>query len=321
MNASGPSVSSSAKASARASTGRESALPALVSPKLTSASASATAGSARPSGLHARAQRGLAGDPLGQPLHQEGPGGATIAIHSSPSDVAVLHVAQLVRHHAAHLVGREVLDQVVVEHHPLGVPEAAHVGVDRGGAPAGVHAVDLPHVHAGAVGQPQHVGPQRALGQRLELVEQGVDDHRREVQREHGEGHHHARRRDPPAAREAPDQPEHQRARRAPRRPRRCRPTSPRPPATGPATGWRGPRPRPARGARASAAGRPPPATSEIAPAARRAARPPLQSACGGGRPRQQRQRARRTGPARPATSTRWSSRKSAARSNSAGLK
>ena len=80
----------------------------------------------------------------------------------APRDVVVLHVRQLVRDDRAHLGRREVLDQVVVEHDALRVPEPADVGVRAGRPPARVHPVDLAHVHAGALGQLEHVGAQLA---------------------------------------------------------------------------------------------------------------------------------------------------------------
>ena len=70
--------------------------------------------------------------------------GATIATHSMPAlQVAVLHVTQLVRHHEAHLVRREAVQQRVVQHHALRVPEPAHVRVGAGRPPG---CVDHEHL-------------------------------------------------------------------------------------------------------------------------------------------------------------------------------
>jgi diadenosine tetraphosphatase ApaH/serine/threonine PP2A family protein phosphatase len=113
-------------------------------------------------------------------------------------------VRQLVRDHRAHLLAGEVVDQVVVEHHPLRRAEPAHVRVGRGGPPACVDPVDLAHVHVGALGKLEHLGPQRPVGQALEVVEHGIDDHGEEPDRDHADRHHPARRGRPPAARKAP---------------------------------------------------------------------------------------------------------------------
>ena len=114
--------------------------------------------------------------------------------------------AEFVRDHRSDLVGREVVDQVVVEDDPLRVAEPAHVGVDAGRAPAGVDPVDLSHVDSGAVGQIDDVRAKRALGERVEAVEQGIDEDRRQIERDHGEGHHDSRAGKPPAPWEPADQ-------------------------------------------------------------------------------------------------------------------
>ena len=73
---------------------------------------------------------------------------------------------------------RQVVDQVVVEHHPAGAAEAGHVGVQRRRTPRRVghqHVVDL---HPLLVGQLEDRGPQRTVRQRGEVVEQRLDQHR-----------------------------------------------------------------------------------------------------------------------------------------------
>ena len=165
MNASGSRVCSSANESARASTWRDSALPAHVAPKLTSDSASATAGSAAGAGRRSAPRRGRAGPPSAPPAAgraacRRGPRSRSTAARAAglrcctwPSSWATTDRTWS---------GGIVVDQVVVQHHPLGVPDPAHVGVDGGGPPAGIHPVDLAHVDARAIGQLQHLGAQLA---------------------------------------------------------------------------------------------------------------------------------------------------------------
>ena len=150
---------------------------------------------------------GLRGEPLGEPLDHEHPGGRDDREpEQAARHVAVLHVAELVRHHRAHLVGREVLQQRVVEHHALGVADAVHVGVGAGGAAARVDPVDLPHVDAVLVRKRQDLAAEGRVRQRRELVEERIDDDR-PVRHEHGAEHDDGDRAErPPRAREAADQ-------------------------------------------------------------------------------------------------------------------
>ena len=75
------------------------------------------------------------------------PNGATIARYSRPvRDVVVVDVPELVRDDEPQLVAREVLEQRVVEHDALRVPEAGDVGVGGRRAAARVDLVDLADV-------------------------------------------------------------------------------------------------------------------------------------------------------------------------------
>ena len=170
------------------------------------------------------------------------------------------HVGQLVGHHLALLVARELGQQVVVQDHPLGRAQAGDVGVGGGGAPAGVDLVHLPHLHAGSTRQLQHVGACRAGGQRLEAVEQRVEHDRPRVQEARRNDHGQRRRRCPPVARPAAHQTP-ARSRRPPRpSPRRWRWTWPRPPPTPATTGWPGRRRSPAGAPAPTEAAKPTPA-------------------------------------------------------------
>ena len=104
-------------------TGRSTRSPR---PSATSAIASAIAGQRR------RACRAARGRPKrsASAWARNVPPGATSASQARPRSRSLCFWwPELVRHHLAHLVAREVVDQVVVEHHPLGVAEPVHVGV------------------------------------------------------------------------------------------------------------------------------------------------------------------------------------------------
>ena len=127
------------------------------------------------------------------------PAGATIASQASPRSRSSCFwwpssCATTVRTSSR----AEVVDQVVVEHHPLAVPEPDHVGVRRARPAAGVHAVDLAHVHA-RPGRPARAPRVRSwpCGQPVELVEDRVDHDRVEPDRDR-------RRRRSPGAPRAP---------------------------------------------------------------------------------------------------------------------
>ena len=105
------------------------------------------------------------------------PNGATIASQSSPCGTSRwCTCAELVGDDQPRLGRREVVQQRVVEHDALRVPEPGDVGVGRGRAARGVHLVDLADVDARLAGQLEHVAcavwPSR---QRRELVEQRVE--------------------------------------------------------------------------------------------------------------------------------------------------
>ncbi len=143
-------MSSIENESARASTWRESTFDATPRPNETSATASAIAGSAAGPGRARRVAETLPpAERLGQRLGAERAGRRDERQPGQAAQqVVVLLVAELVRDDRAHLVAREALEQVVVEHDPLAVADADHVGVGRRRAAAGVDAVDLAHVDA-----------------------------------------------------------------------------------------------------------------------------------------------------------------------------
>ena len=88
------------------------------------------------------------------------------------------------------------VDEVVVDDHPAGRAEAGHVGVERGRAPRRVGHQHVVDVHALLVGQREDLGAERAVRQRLEVVEQGLDQQRVDERAEHHQsGQQHARRR------------------------------------------------------------------------------------------------------------------------------
>ena len=221
---------------------------------------------------------------LGQRLDEERARGRDEREPREPAQqVVVLLVAELVRHHEPHLVAREVVDQVVVEHHPLGVAEPAHVGVHRawcGGSRRPGRPRPRPRPPRSASSSTSRA--ERARRQRLELVEDRVDHDREEPDGDHAEAPRSPRPGRPPVAREAPDQRQRQRAAGGRRRPRRCPPPWPRRRPSRARTGSRG-----RRRARACAhpgarsAGRSPRAAARCRPrrprrpgaAARRAAR------------------------------------------------
>ena len=150
---------------------------------------------------------------LGEGLREERPGGRhQREPREAAQQVVVLLVAELVGHHHAHLVARELVDQVVVEDHPLAVAEADHVRVRRAGPAARVDPVDLAHVHPGPVGQLEHVAAQLARLQLVELVEDRVDHDRVEPDGHDPVGDHEHGARRPPVARE----PAHERDRDQP---------------------------------------------------------------------------------------------------------
>ena len=314
MNASGRSVSSSANASARASTRRDSALRGAAERRRRRAPAPAPAPGSPGRGPARRVEALPAANRSASRWTRNIPAGATSASQSRPRGTSsVRHVAELVGDHRAHLVVREVLDQVVVEHHALRVPEPADVGVDPGGPAARVDAVDLPHVDAGLVGQREHVASAaRPWGSRSNLLKIGSITTGQEVEREHGERHHHDRRGAHQRAREAP----HQASASAPPRGREDRVDARRlrhVRQPGPSAAWTARRRPPARGARSPAAGPRAPARRDTAPPA---APRPL-AAPAGGRRSAARRESRRETPfprARATAGTRGSRRRAPAR-------
>ena len=118
-------------------------------------------------GLDARiAEPVAAPECLGEPLRQERAGRRHQREPGEPAQqVVVLLMAQLVGDDEPDLVAREIVQQVVVEHDPLAVAEAADVRVGRSRAAARVDPVHLPHVDSGLVRQPQHVLADRSGGQ------------------------------------------------------------------------------------------------------------------------------------------------------------
>ena len=132
--------------------------------------------------------------------------GATSAAYSHPAGhVAVAHVAQLVRHDDADLVAAVAVEQGVEQHDPLGRAEPGHVGVGRGGAPAGVDRVHLPHLDAGrrarARARRSAFRP-RASG--VKSLNSGSSTTGASAARRGAERHRAGRRRQPPAARIPP---------------------------------------------------------------------------------------------------------------------
>jgi hypothetical protein len=119
-----------------------------------------------------------------------------------------VHVAELVRDHRAALAAVEVVQQRVVENDALGGADPVDVGVDRGRAPARIHAVDLADVHPGLLGQLEHVAARLPRRQRLEFVEQRREDDRREPGEDPCRDHHTHAAGYPPAAAEAAHQAE-----------------------------------------------------------------------------------------------------------------
>ena len=143
----GSRVSSSAKASARRSTSRESWLEIHVMGGTSSARERATAGTARGPERRVARREALRQDrhgPHAEGRHDRDP-------QQPVAQVVVVHVAELVRDHEARLGGLEVAHQRVVEHDALGLADAADVGVGGRGPARGVHLVDLAHVDAGLV--------------------------------------------------------------------------------------------------------------------------------------------------------------------------
>ena len=115
-------------------------------------------------------------------------------------------VPELVRHHLEHLIAREAVDEVVVEHDALRVAEPVHVGVHARRAAAGIHAVDLADVHVRLARQVQDLRPELPLGERLEAIEERVDHHREEPDGHEPDDDHRNRAGEPPAPAEAPHQ-------------------------------------------------------------------------------------------------------------------
>ena len=120
--------------------------------------------------------------------------------------VVVADVPELVRDDEPRLVAAEVVEQVVVEHDALRVPEPVDVGVGRRRAPAGVHDVDLPDLDAGLPGEVEHVAARLTGRQRREPVEDRVEHDRAGVGRDRPERDDGHRPRDPPRPRHAADE-------------------------------------------------------------------------------------------------------------------
>ena len=76
------------------------------------------------------------------------------------------------------LVLVDVVDEVVVDDHPARGAEAGHVGVQRRRTPRRVGDEHVVHLDALLVRQRQDLGAQRAVRQRLEVVEQRLDQQR-----------------------------------------------------------------------------------------------------------------------------------------------
>ena len=164
-------------------------------------------------------------------------------------------VGELVGHHQADLVALVAVDQGVEEDDALGRTQPGDVGVGRGGAPARVHRVDLADADAGLAGQGQDVRAQLTFGQRLEVVEDRVEDHRGQRGQPGAEHHRPGAHRRPPRAREAPRDGDDRGARRRRRRRSGWRWPWPHPRPTLPRTGCPGRRPSRAGGrSRAAAA-------------------------------------------------------------------
>ncbi len=87
-------------------------------------------------------------------------------------------VPELVGHHRPHLVSVVAVEQRVEQHDPLARAQTGDISVGRRRAPAGVDRVHLPHLDPGRAGQFEHVRARLALGQRREVVEDRVQDHR-----------------------------------------------------------------------------------------------------------------------------------------------
>ncbi len=185
MNVSGSPVSSSENWSARCSTPRESWLEIVV-----------IAGAEQPDREHDRGHRGRGAERVArrQPLAQPGGGehaerGDDREVEQPVRDVAVVHVAELVGDDQAHLVRGEVLQQVVVEDDALRAPDARSrtrwrrsCGARRPSRRPGRRRRP-PRARARA--RSERVGP---AGRGVKLVEQRVEDDRRQVGRHDAEG-------------------------------------------------------------------------------------------------------------------------------------
>ncbi len=132
-------------------------------------------------------------------------------------DVVVPGVGELVGHHRQRLVLRQALDEVVVDHHAPGAAEAGHVGVERRRTPGRVRHQHVVDPDALPVGQPQDLGAQRPVRQRLERVEQRLHHQRVDERGQQDEDGQQTRRdgrpgaRPPAGAADQDDQPERQR--------------------------------------------------------------------------------------------------------------
>ena len=272
--AAGSPVRSSANASARASTWRDSTFEAEPSASDASVTASAIAGSTIGPGLTLRVAEPVAArECLGEPLRQEGAGRRHQREPGEPAQqVVVLLVAQLVRDHAA-------------APRRAGSRRSGCRRARRAWSGRGRSRTRSPRSCGGSRRRgrprPRRLRPRRPArstswrtgpaGSLLEVVEDRIDHDRPEPDRDHAEGDDHAGGRRPPVAPEAADQHQREQRRRRRRRRRRSRldlTTSTRPVRPGLGGEPDVERARALPGARA--AGRPPRAAARSRPRPRR---------------------------------------------------
>ena len=170
MSARGSRVTASALQSASRSKARLTQVPSgALAAETIAAAAAATArrrstrsqpGRVAPGGAEARA-------PADRREHQQAArhrqGGAP---HRPLQDVAPRDVGQLVGHHHAHLVAREVAQEGVVEDDVPAAAEPRDVGVGGGRADAGVVDLHVVGAHPGAAREVEHLGRERRVAQR-----------------------------------------------------------------------------------------------------------------------------------------------------------
>ncbi len=170
-------------------------MPASPTVAITTAAASSSAGSAAGvprSGVNAQLRRWTASAASRRDDR---------AVGDAAHHVAIAHVRELVGDDDPHLVAAVAIQQRVEQHDPLGQTESGHVGVGSGRTPARVDRVDLADLDVRDPRQLEHIRARLALGQRREVVEHRVQQHRSETRHRRPDEHRATRRRQPPMAR------------------------------------------------------------------------------------------------------------------------